>query len=72
MNEVVLRVHPASGGWWLDCDLPLEPTYYRSGARAEETARSLALRINDLGRDVRVIINDRAQQAVATQVYFAP
>jgi hypothetical protein len=72
MSEVVLQVRPASGGWWVDCNLPLEPTYYRSGARAEETARSLALRLCNLGRDVRVIVNDRGQQTVATQIYFAP
>lgn len=72
MTDIVFRVNPAAGGWWVDCDLPLEPTYFRSGAKAEETARSLALRLNDTGRDVRVVISDRAQQIVATHHFFAP
>jgi hypothetical protein len=71
MTDVTLKVQPAAGGWWVDCDLPLEPTYFRSGARAEATARALALRLTDTGCDVRVVINDRAEQVVATHRYFA-
>jgi hypothetical protein len=71
MNEVLLTVHPAAGGWWLACDLPLEPTYFRSGALAEQVARSLAIRLSGAGRDVKLVINDRSEQPVATHLYFA-
>jgi hypothetical protein len=70
MDEVVLKIRPAAGGWWVDCDLPLQPTYFRSGARAEETAQVLALRLSDAGLDVRVLIRDRTDQLVATRRYF--
>jgi hypothetical protein len=71
MHEVVLKVSPAAAGWWIDCDLPLEPTYFSSGARAEQTAQALALRLSDAGHDVRILIRDRADQLVATRRYFA-
>jgi len=71
MNEVVLRVQPAAGGWWVDCDLPIEPTYFRSGARAEEVARSLAIHLSGAGHEVKVEIRDRSELTVATQRYFA-
>lgn len=69
MLELTLKVEPASDGWWLDCDLPLEPTYFRSGARAESAARNLALRLSDAGRDVRLVIRDRRLRTVAMHVY---
>jgi len=69
-GDVTMRVHPAAGGWWIDCDLPLEPTYFRSGALAEQVARSLALRLSRVGHDVKLVINDRAEQTVATHRYF--
>ncbi|MDZ4370464.1 MAG: hypothetical protein U1C74_03460 [Phenylobacterium sp.] len=72
MNEVLLRVHPASGGWWIDCDLPIEPTYYQSGAQAEEAARGLATRLSGAGHNVRLVVNDRSQQLVAQHRYPAP
>lgn len=71
MHEVVLRVHPAAGGWWVDCDLPLEKTYFRSGARAEAVARSLAIHLSGAGHDVRLMVRDRGDQVVATHRYFA-
>jgi hypothetical protein len=71
MKNVHLRVQPASIGWWVGCDLPIEPTYFHSGARAEKVARDLALHLSDAGHDVRVVIEDRARQVVATQRYFA-
>ena len=71
MADVTMQVQPASGGWWLDCDLPLERTYFRSGAQAENVARELALRLSGVGHDVRVIISDRALQVIATRRYFA-
>lgn len=71
MNGVDLRVQPASTGWRVGCDLLIEPTYFRSGATAEKVARELAIHLSGLGHDVRVIIEDRARQVVATQRYFA-
>lgn len=70
MEEVVLRVGPAASGWEVECDRYLEPTYYRSGARAEEIARSLALHLTGTGCDVRLLIRDRSDRVVATHRYF--
>jgi hypothetical protein len=70
VNDVLLRVNPGAGGWWVDCDLPLEPVYFRSGTRAEAVARTLALHLSGTGRDVRVVIQDRSEQVIATQRYF--
>lgn len=71
MKEVRMQVQPANGGWWIDCDLPIEPTYFRSGARAEQVARTLAVHLSTAGHNVRVEIEDRAAQVIATQRYFA-
>ena len=72
MNQVTLSVQPATGGWWLDCSLPFARPYFRSGACVEAAARALAARLADGGCDVRLVINDRANQPVATQHYAAP
>lgn len=73
MLDVHILVGPAAGGGWrIDCDLPLEPAYFRSGARAEQTARALAARMSAAGIDAKVVIADRRDQVVATQRYFAP
>ncbi len=71
INQVRLQVLPAPSGWRLDCDLPVEANYFRSGGRAEQAARDLAIRLSGLGHDVRVEIHDRQMQIVATQIYFA-
>jgi hypothetical protein len=71
MSEMRLKVSPMGAGWSVDCSLPLQPIYFRSGARAEEVARSLAVRLSSAGRDVHVTIHDRAKQVVGTQIYFA-
>jgi hypothetical protein len=71
MKEVVLNVAPAAEGWWVDCDLPLEPIFFRSGDLAEQTARKLALLLTDLGRDVRLFVRDRLDYPVATHRYFS-
>jgi hypothetical protein len=71
MVEVILKVGPAGGGWWVDCDLPLEPTFFHSGAKAEQAARALALRLTAAGREVRIFIKDQSERAVATHRYFA-
>lgn len=72
MKDIVMKVGAADSGWRLSCDLPVEPTYFRSGARAEQSARDLAQRLCGAGLDVRVVIEDRARQVVAIQSYFAP
>jgi hypothetical protein len=71
MKDVQLQVQPAPVGWWVDCDLPIEPTFFHSGARAETVARSLAIHLSGAGHDVRVVIEDRAHRVVATQRYVA-
>jgi hypothetical protein len=71
MKEVVLNVAPAATGWWVDCDLPLEPIFFLSADLAEQTARGLAVRLTDLGRDVRLFIQDGLHQTVATHRYFS-
>jgi hypothetical protein len=71
MADVTMQVQPASGGWRVDCDLPLERTYFRSGARAEKVACDLAIRLSGAGHDVQVIISDRTSQIIATRRYFA-
>lgn len=71
MVEVILKVAPAADGWWVDCDLPLEPTFFHSGAKAEQTARALAVRLTDAGRDVRIFVKDRRERTIASHRYFA-
>jgi len=71
MKEVLFRVQPAPVGWLVGCDLPIEPTYFRSGASAERVARDLAIHLSGAGHDVRLVIEDRTRQVVATQRYFA-
>lgn len=73
MTEVILKVGPATGGgWWMNCDLPLEPTFFRSGADAEHTARALALRLVDNGCDVSLQVSDLSERPIATHRFFAP
>ena len=69
-GQVRLQVRPALGGWQVICDLPIETSYFRSGARAERAARDLAIRLSALGHDVEVVIQDRGQEVVGTQIYF--
>ena len=69
MDEVILRVGPAAGGWSVDCDL-LEPTFYRSGARAEAVGRELAAHLSGAGRNVRMLVSDRTERLVVSQRYF--
>ena len=70
MSEVTLKIVPAAGGWCLDCDLPLEPQFFRSGAVAERVGRSLALKLTDAGEDVRLFVQDASRQTVAVHRYF--
>jgi hypothetical protein len=71
MKEVVLNVAPAAEGWGVACDLPLEPIFFGSADRAEEAARGLALRLTDLGRDVRLFVRNRLNETTATHRYFS-
>ena len=71
MRTILVSILPAAGGWELDCDLPVETTYFRSGGRAEEAARNLAVRLIGEGNDVKLVVHDRSAQPVATQRYFA-
>ena len=71
VSQVRLKVQPVANGWQVHCDLPLETSYFRSGARAERAARELAIRLSALGHDVQLIIEDRAGRVVGTQIYFA-
>jgi hypothetical protein len=71
MKDIRLQVNPTVSGWRVVCDLPIEATYFRSGARAEQAARDLAVHFSEAGHDVRVLIEDRGEQVVATQRYFA-
>jgi hypothetical protein len=71
MADVTLRIGPAASGWDVACDLPLQPTYFASSARAELVARGMAMRFRDAGHDVKLIIADRGLQTVATHRYFA-
>ena len=70
-GQVRMQVHPTRYGWQLSCDLPIETTYYPSGARAEVAARNLALRLSDVGHDVQVEIQNLDSQVVGTQIFFA-
>jgi hypothetical protein len=69
MQEVILRVTPAATGWSVYCD-GIQPTFFRSGGRAEGAARRLAIELSGLGNDVRLMVQDRAEQVVATHRYF--
>ncbi len=71
MSEVVLNVRPTEMGWRLESNLPLEPIYFRSGARIEAAARDMARRLSERGLDVQLVINDRANQLIATRRYLA-
>jgi hypothetical protein len=64
MDEVVLRVRPASGGWKVESTAGVEPMMFLSGARAERSARALAQTMARAGRRVRLVIEDRSARVV--------
>jgi len=70
MREVKMTVGSGAEGWWVDCDLPLEPTYYRSGGHAERAAGEMAVVISKTGCDVKLVILDRRAAVIATRRYF--
>ncbi len=69
MSDIELKVGPAPGGWALDC-AAIQPTYFRSGGRAEAAARRLAIQLSSAGHDVRMVVRDSTEQMVATHLYF--
>lgn len=71
MEEVVLRVQPAPVGWGVACSLSFEQIYFRSGGRAELTARSMAVRLAKSGHSVSLLVSDRTDQVIATQHYVS-
>ena len=71
MQEVVLNVAPTTAGWSVDCNLPLEPAFFLSAESAEQMAKSLALRLADIGQDVRLLIANSHNEPVATHCFFS-
>lgn len=71
VKDVRLEVRPAPGGWRLDCDLPLERTYFSSGDEAQNVARALAVHLSCAGYDVQVVVADQSSLVVGTRRYFA-
>lgn len=69
MDWLDIEVGPAQTGWRVGCDLPLQPTYFHSGARAEAMARRLAIQLSEAGLDVRLRVNDRAARPIAIYNY---
>lgn len=69
MNYVTMRVVPAAKGWSIDCDLPIEPTYYWSGARAEQVARRIANHLRGAGLDVKISVCGLDGAVVGTHRY---
>lgn len=69
MKDLVVNVYPGAGGWCMECDLPLEPIYFKSGGRAEAAARNLAIRLSCIGHEVRMIVKDGADQTVGSHRY---
>jgi hypothetical protein len=66
----VILVSPLANGWAVLC-AGLEPTVFRSGARAEAQAKRLAACLSRLGRAVQVRILDRSRNLVGAQLYPA-
>ena len=66
-----ITISPTSGGWTLVFD-DMAPLMFLSGRKAEQHARRLGARLADFGDDTEVLIHDRAQGLVGSQVYLAP
>jgi len=71
MDEVLLRVRPAAGGWKVESTDGVEPMMFLSGARAERSARALAQTIARAGKGVRLVIEDRSAQVVGAMSFAA-
>ena len=70
MNDLTIYVRPVSGGGWrVGANANLEPAYFRSGARAEVAARTLAVRMAKAGAPVQLEVSDLRETIVAIQVY---
>lgn len=71
MDDVVLTVRPMAAGWFVEGSQRLETLAFFSGAKAEAQAHALAKCMADLGRDARVLVQDRAEQIIGSTRYFA-
>lgn len=66
----IIWVSPLADGWTVRC-AELEPLVFRSGRRAEEQAKALAVCLAKLGRAAQVRIHDRAMNLVGARDYPA-
>jgi hypothetical protein len=71
VNDVLLRVRPAAGGWVVESGGRLEALRFRSGGRAEAQAHALAAAIARSGDDARVVVHDLGDREIGTRRYFA-
>jgi len=69
MGEVVLSVRRDAVEWALTSNLALHPLYFRSGGRAELTARGLATRRANANIPVQLLVADGAHAVVAVPWY---
>ena len=66
----IISVLPTGGGWSLRCSLSDEDQMFLSGARAEESARAMAIRLAQSGTNVEVIVHD-LHGAIAGRTRYA-
>ena len=71
LMEHLIEVSHVNGAWRLSASGCFEPTLFRSGARAEAAARTLAARFALHGCDTRVRIRDSSNLLVGEHRYFA-
>jgi len=72
MNEVMVFVRPAGGGWQVETQVSDSPLMFLSGAKAETAAHDLARRLSRLGgAAAQVVVEDRASQVVGARRYPA-
>ena len=69
-SEIRILVRPVSGGWCVTSDFE-ELLLFRSGAKAEFQARSLARCLSSLGRDAVVEVHDSRDVVVGSILYGA-
>lgn len=71
MQSVDFRVVPVPGGWLVVGPPDLAPLVVRSGGRAEAKAEALARAMTAAGVDTRVVVLDRAGQAIGTKRFWS-
>ncbi len=69
MRSERIEVRPVAGGWRLDCPASDHPLMFASGGRAEAKAHQLARCLARLGREVDVVVHDRAERVVGLTHY---